>query len=77
MIVKIATIAQGPVVAPAAVDTQGCMVHAWISPEEAAVHLVQGCGDRRVEGGIETWKSIPKEGDKRGFRCHGRTNARP
>lgn len=41
----------------------GIMLHAWMSPEEAAVYLVQGHGDRKV--------------DRRGFRCHGRMDARP
>lgn len=38
-------------------------LHAWISPEEAAVYLVQGHGDRKV--------------DRRGFRCQGHMDARP
>lgn len=58
MIVNIATIVQGLVVAVAAVDTRGYMSHAWTSPEEAAVLLVQGYGVRRVEGGIGKWRSI-------------------
>lgn len=41
----------------------GLMLHAWMSPEEAAVYLVQGHGDRKV--------------DRRGFRCHGHMDARP
>lgn len=58
LIVKIATIVQGPVVAIAAADTWGCMSRAWTSPEEATVLLVQGYGDRRVKGGVGKWRSI-------------------
>lgn len=36
-------------------------LHAWISPEEAAVYLVQGHGDRNV--------------DRRGLRCRGHMDA--
>lgn len=44
------------------------MVRAWTSPEDAAAHLVQGHGDRRVEGGTEKWMSIPKEEGQKGLQ---------
>lgn len=61
LIVKMAAMQQGPVAAMA-------VLLAWTRPEEAAVHLVQGPRDRRVEGDTEEWMSIPKEGGEKGLQ---------